>query len=136
VADLTPQRGVADLMRLASGPAERPCVQVELSGDLDGLRPSVDAALYRLAQESITNALRHGDHRGPIDVHLDWTGPELQLWVVNRAQVEPPKAGTGHGLAGMNERATLAGGRFGTTLVDGLFTVYASIPYATVGVTR
>jgi signal transduction histidine kinase len=93
-------------------------------------------AVYRIIQEALTNALRHGDHRGPIDVHLDWTGPELQLWVVNRAKVEPPKAGTGHGLAGMNERATLAGGRFGTTLVDGLFTVYASIPYATVGVTR
>lgn len=93
-------------------------------------------AVYRIIQEALTNALRHGDHRGPIDVHVDWTGPELQLWVVNRAKVEPPKAGTGHGLAGMNERATLAGGRFGTTLVDGLFTVYASIPYATVGVTR
>jgi signal transduction histidine kinase len=93
-------------------------------------------AVYRIIQEALTNALRHGDHRAPIDVHLDWTGPELQVWIVNRAKSEPPKPGTGHGLAGMNERATLAGGRFGTTLVDGLFTVYASIPFTTAGVTR
>jgi len=91
-------------------------------------------AVYRIIQEALTNALRHGDHRAPIDVHLDWTGPLLQLWVVNRAKVEPPKAGTGHGLAGMNERATLTGGTFGTTLVDGRFTVYAAVPYTTAGV--
>ena len=41
---------------------ERPRVDVELSGDLDGLRPSVDAAIFRLAQESITNARRHARH--------------------------------------------------------------------------
>ena len=67
--DLAPQRGVADLQRLASGPAERPRVQVELSGDLDGLGPSVDAALYRLAQESITNALRHARHATRVQRH-------------------------------------------------------------------
>ncbi|MGK9147221.1 sensor histidine kinase [Plantibacter flavus] len=91
-------------------------------------------AVYRIIQEALTNALRHGDHRAPIEVHLDWLGPQLQLWVVNRSKVELPKAGTGHGLAGMNERATLAGGRFGTTLLDGRFTVYAAIPYTTAGV--
>lgn len=91
-------------------------------------------AVYRIIQEALTNALRHGDHRAPVEVHVDWTGPLLQLWVVNRTKVELPKTGTGHGLAGMNERATLTGGRFGTTLVDGRFTVYAAIPFTTTGV--
>lgn len=91
-------------------------------------------AVYRIVQEALTNALRHGDHRAPIDVHFDWTGQQLQLWVVNRSKAEPVSAGTGHGLAGMNERATLTGGSFGTTLVDGRFTVYAAIPYTTAGV--
>ena len=40
--DLTPQRGVAQVEGLATSPGERPRVDVELSGDLDGLRPSVD----------------------------------------------------------------------------------------------
>ena len=66
--DLAPQRGVADIERLATGAGERPHVDVELSGDLDGLRPSVDAALYRLAQESITNARRHARHATRIEV--------------------------------------------------------------------
>ena len=53
---------------LATSPGERPRVDVELSGDLDGLRPSVDAAIYRLAQESITNAVRHARHATRVQV--------------------------------------------------------------------
>ena len=64
--ELAPQRGVLDIERLAD-PTDRPPVEVALSGDLNGLRPSVDAALYRLAQESITNAAdtppRHAGQR-------------------------------------------------------------------------
>ena len=59
---------VADIERLSNGSGERPHIDVELSGKLDGLRPSVDAALYRLAQESITNAVRHARHATRIRV--------------------------------------------------------------------
>ena len=53
-----PQRGVADLPALARADAT-PTVEVSLNGSLTRLAPSVDAALYRLAQESLTNAVRH-----------------------------------------------------------------------------
>ncbi len=66
--DLTPQRGVAQVEDLATSPGERPRIDVELSGDLDGLRPSVDAAVFRLAQESITNAVRHARHATRVQV--------------------------------------------------------------------
>jgi signal transduction histidine kinase len=56
--DLAPQRGVADLAGLARNSGASPRVAVQLAGDLDDLRPSLGAALYRLAQESITNAVR------------------------------------------------------------------------------
>ena len=41
------------------------------SGDLDDLTPSVDAAVYRLAQESITNAMRHARRATQISVAVD-----------------------------------------------------------------
>ena len=68
-AELAPQRGVADIERLATGGPPR--VAVELSGDLDGLRPAVGAALYRLAQESVTNALRHARYASRVSVAVD-----------------------------------------------------------------
>ena len=67
-AELSPQRGVADISRLADRSGDPPQVEVELVGDLEQLRPSVDAALYRLAQESITNAVRHARHATRIRV--------------------------------------------------------------------
>ena len=50
--------GVADIKQLADRVGDRPRVEVHLSGDLDDLGPSVGAAVYRIAQESITNAVR------------------------------------------------------------------------------
>ena len=65
-ADLRP---AARRRRPASGwrapHATRHRSTVELAGDLDGLRAAVDAAVYRLAQESVTNALRHARQRHP-----------------------------------------------------------------------
>lgn len=110
--DLAPQRGVADLRRLASGPAERPRVQVELSGDLDGLRPSVDAALYRLAQESITNAVRHARHATRVRVTVLGDDGCVRLTVGDDGDASSfdPRSASGFGLIGMAERAKLLGG--------------------------
>ena len=69
-ADLAPQRGVADIERLAATPGDGPRVDVQLAGDLDDLRPLVGAAIYRIAQESITNAVRHARHATRIDVRV------------------------------------------------------------------
>ncbi len=110
--DLAPQRGLADLRRLASGPGDRPRVTVELSGDLDGLRPSVDAALYRLAQESITNALRHARHATRVEVTVSGDDGCVRLTVDDDGDPASfdPRSTTGYGLIGMAERATLLGG--------------------------
>ena len=43
-------------------------VEVHLTGDLDELSPAVGAAIYRIAQESITNAMRHARHATRVDV--------------------------------------------------------------------
>jgi signal transduction histidine kinase len=110
--DLTPQRGVADIERLTTGGGDRPHIDIELSGDLDGLRPSVDAALYRLAQESITNAIRHARRATRIHVTVNGEDDCVRLTVGDDgdATTFDPRSSTGFGLIGMAERAKLLGG--------------------------
>jgi signal transduction histidine kinase len=112
--DLRPQRGVTDIRRLAGGPDRGPRVEVELSGALDDLRPSVDAALYRLAQESVTNAVRHARQATRVDVSVDGDDEVVRLTVRDDGDVVVPATGAaaGFGLVGMAERAKLLGGSF------------------------
>ena len=109
--DLAPQRGLADIERLADGAGDRPHVEVHLSGDLDGLGPSVEAAIYRIAQESITNAVRHARHATSIDVRV--AGDDDGVRVTVRDDGDASSTGrspAGYGLVGMTERAVLLGG--------------------------
>lgn len=110
--DLTPQRGVAQVEDLATSSGERPLVEVELSGDLDGLRPSVDAAVFRLAQESITNAVRHARHATRVQVAVRGEPDCVRMTVHDDGDPGPfdPRTATGFGLVGMAERAKLLGG--------------------------
>jgi signal transduction histidine kinase len=149
-ADLFPQRGVADIERLAGGgdtglpgggdtglpgggdtaePGDRPRVDVELSGDLDGLWPPVDAALYRLAQESITNARRHARHAERIRVRVAGEGDCVRLTVSDDGDATGGAAPSGYGLVGMTERAHLLGGTLEAgPNRDGGWTVKAVLP--------
>ncbi|HZJ49570.1 MAG TPA: sensor histidine kinase [Actinomycetota bacterium] len=110
--DLAPQRGVADIERVAHSAGDRPRVDVELSGDLDDLPPSVEAAIYRLAQESITNAVRHARHVTRINVCVAGDDDCVRLTVRDDGDPSPFGAGSssGYGLVGMTERAKLLGG--------------------------
>jgi signal transduction histidine kinase len=110
--DLAPQPGIADIERLTTSAGDRPVVDVELSGDLDDLRPSVDAALYRLAQESITNAVRHARHATRIQVAVRGDDDCVRLTVCDDGDPGPfdPRSSSGFGLLGMAERAKLLGG--------------------------
>lgn len=111
-ADLAPQRGAADIEHLTNDAGDRPRVAVELSGDLHGLRPSVDAALYRMAQESITNAVRHGRHASRVLVSVHGETDCVRLIVVDDGDpgTFDPRSSSGYGLIGMAERAKLLGG--------------------------
>ena len=106
----SPQPGVADLPGLARADAT-PTVEVLLEGSLTRLPRSVDATLYRLAQESLTNAVRHarGATRVGIDVRRE--GDAVTLRVSDDGQTEPgPAPEPGFGLVGMAERVQLLGG--------------------------
>ena len=110
--DRAPPRGVADIERLARSNGDSPAVAVHLTGELDGLAPSVDAALYRLAQESITNAVRHARRATRIDVSVAGGRHDVRLVVTDDGEARASGTGTapGYGIVGMTERATLLGG--------------------------
>ncbi|MET9269540.1 sensor histidine kinase [Kribbella sp. NPDC003557] len=108
-AALVPQPGVGDLERLARSVGDRPRVEVEMSGDLGDLGPAVGAAIYRIAQESITNAVRHARQATRIDVRLTSYDDSVRLTVRDDGEATSRNPG-GYGLVGMAERATLLGG--------------------------
>lgn len=110
--ELAPSPHVADLEQLAVQGREGPSVDVELAGDLAALPPTVGAALYRIAQESVTNARRHARHATRIEVRVaaDDTTVRLRVSDDGDSTASRPAAIPGYGLIGMIERAGLLGG--------------------------
>jgi signal transduction histidine kinase len=112
-ADLRPRQGVRDLRRLeGTGAGGVPRVVVTI--EVDELRPSVDAACFRLAQEAVTNALRHARQASEVQVRIDGDDDHVRVTVVDdgRGGAAPTASTPGFGLVGMAERAKLLGGTF------------------------
>ncbi|MHB1593071.1 MAG: sensor histidine kinase [Streptosporangiaceae bacterium] len=86
---------------------------LEITGTARGLGPEAARALYRAAQESLTNAAKHapGAHPG---VRLSYNDGQVALMVANGAPDTPPgplaRSGAGYGLDGIRERVRLLGG--------------------------
>jgi len=108
-----PQPGVAEVEQLATDGLTRPCVEVTLSGEFDDLSPAVGAAIYRLAQESITNARRHARHATQVTVAITGDADRVQLTIDDDGSSGAGgRAPEGYGLVGMRERACMLGGTF------------------------
>ena len=111
--EFAPQPGVAEVEQLATDDQERPCVTVALFGQFDDLSPAVGAAIYRLAQESITNARRHARHATQVTVAVTGDADRVRLTIDNDGSSGAGgRAPAGYGLVGMQERASLLGGTF------------------------
>jgi signal transduction histidine kinase len=110
--ELTPGRGIADLNHLATGPGDSPSVNIDIVGDLSDVQASVESTLYRLAQESVTNAVRHAREATRVDVRVADQGQEVELVVDDDGEPNHTQSDTGFGLIGMEERAKLLGGTF------------------------
>jgi signal transduction histidine kinase len=106
-------------------------LQVEVDPEPPGLPPAaVQLAVYRILQEALTNALRHGvDPR--VRVHLAWWPDRVVLSVRNARPTSAPTGSSppaGHGLIGMRERAQLVGGHLTAGPEYGEFAVRATLP--------
>ena len=109
-AELAPPAGVADLERLARAPGGGLRVDLQLDGELDALPPAVDAAVYRVVQESVTNAMRHAVDATEVVVRV--TGePQRVRVTVQDDGARVGRGRNGYGLAGLRERAALLGGQ-------------------------
>jgi signal transduction histidine kinase len=101
-------------------------VSVRTRGSRRPLPRGLDQAAYRILQEALTNAAKHG--RGTAEVELSFGPSALKLTVTNPASNGSADAG-GHGLVGMRERAALLGGSLEASASDGRFRVRARLPY-------
>ena len=96
--------------------ADDPAVHLEVSGEARPIPAEASVAVYRTAQEALTNARKHAPGQ-PVTLRLGYDPDQITLSVVNPVppeHAERPLADTGggFGLVGLRERAALAGGTF------------------------
>ena len=101
-------------------------VEHHQDGNARALPSAVDLAAYRIVQESLTNAQKHGGD-GSARLRLAYTPAGLEIEVANIAGPDPADGG-GHGIVGMRERATAIGGTLRAGRTDGRFVVEAFLP--------
>jgi signal transduction histidine kinase len=100
-------------------------VSVETRGSHRSLARGADQAAYRILQEALTNAARHGN--GGVEVDIAFRDSAVEITVTNPAA--GGAGGEGHGLVGMRERAALLGGTLETATSNGHFRLRARLPY-------
>ena len=107
-----------------------PC-QFTVSGQAYELPSGAGLAVYRAAQEALTNITKHACPER-VEVRLGYEPRGTCLTVENFAMNgEPPRVandGSGYGLTGMRERAELLGGELTTTMTPGGFRVELRVP--------
>jgi signal transduction histidine kinase len=100
---------------------------VRVRGSRRPLAPGADQAAYRILQEALTNAARHGS--GSAEVDVAFKARTLEITVTNPTPGDAASAGSGHGIVGMRERTALLGGSLEARAADGVFSVQARLPY-------
>jgi signal transduction histidine kinase len=107
-----------------------PC-QITVSGHAYELSSEARLAVYRVAQEALTNITKHACPER-VEVHLGYEPRHIRLTVENFAMNrEPPQSAgetPGYGLTGMRERAELLGGELTTAMTHGGFRVELRVP--------
>ncbi|MFI8828201.1 sensor histidine kinase [Streptomyces sp. NPDC053431] len=114
-ADRAPQPGLADLPALVEGVRKAGLrVHADLPPAPHPLSPGAQLTVYRVAQEALTNTMKHAGEGAEATVALTYAADSLSLTVTdtggNAPDPAPGAARPGQGLAGMRERAALYDG--------------------------
>jgi signal transduction histidine kinase len=103
-------------------------VEVGVDGAPRPLPPGVDLSAYRIVQEALTNARKHGGAGATARVTVRWLPTGVELSIEND-RTRASAGGGGHGLVGMRERTALYGGTLDAgPLPGGGFVVRALLP--------
>ncbi|GAA4891890.1 histidine kinase [Stackebrandtia albiflava] len=132
---LAPQPGLDQLGRLVDRIAFAGLpVEVRISGEPHPLPTGIDVTGYRIVQEALTNALKHGTG-GEAEVAIKYTRHHLRVEVLTtgpsvlNGDPATPGTTTGRGLTGLHERVSVYGGVFDARRrLGGGFRVRARIP--------
>jgi signal transduction histidine kinase len=103
-------------------------VNIQERGSRRPLSPGLDQAAYRILQEALTNAARHGD--GDAEIEIEFGPSSVELAVTNHTRPGSTTAAAGNGIVGMRERAILLGGRLDAEARGDSFRVRALLPYS------
>jgi signal transduction histidine kinase len=137
VAERAPQPGIDQLEDLLEQVRSTGVtVDFTVEGVPVELSQGVALAAYRVVQESLTNARKHGGPLVSALVGMHYSERELRLSVRDDGRgADAPTDGQGNGLAGMRERVAMFGGRLSAgPLPVGGFQVEAVLPYESVRV--
>jgi signal transduction histidine kinase len=131
-AERAPQPGLGELEDLIDkAQASGARIHLTRQGAIDRLPRTIDLAAYRIVQEALTNARRHAPGA---DVDVEILNHDHALHLRIRDHGPGPLNGdplAGHGLMGMRERTTLAGGTFSAGRAEGGgFEVDVTLPTA------
>lgn len=100
----------------------------EVAGDPHEVGDEAGLALYRVAQEALSNVRKHAP-AAAVDVRLNWHADRVALTVTNSVTGQSSNA-PGWGLAGIQERVDFLRGTMHAAQADGVYTVNVEIPGA------
>ena len=108
---LGPQPGLADLPRLVDQLTQAGLdVALTIDGVPTDVPSRVDLSSYRIVQEALTNVLKHAGPDAEVEVHVLGVSGGIAIEVLDTGSGGTILPGSGQGLVGMRERATLLGG--------------------------
>lgn len=127
---LAPQPGLEDLDRLAEQMRDAGLeIRVERRGERRDLPSGIDLSAFRIVQESLTNALKHGGTHVCADVLVTYYDDRVELEVTDDGTGAGHGDGAGQGLVGMRERVTMLDGELTAgRLPNGGYRVHATLP--------
>ncbi len=137
ITDLRPasldELGAAAAIQALGERAERHGIDVDVSIDLTAEKtrhiPEIETAMYRIVQEALTNAAKHGQaERAVVEVHENQTDITVSVRD-DGTGFDPSEHSDGYGLLGMHERVQLLDGAFEIDSAPGKgTTIKASFP--------